>query len=146
MKYSNKKDEGEFLEFYEFQRKHNNQGFNNTLLFSFLSLLTLSFSISITWVFFVSIPITIMSVVGIYFSIKNHKEYIQYNIKEKEKEQKLIEQEQDVFNSLSIEEQKNYLNKNPESIISGYVETYLEKNEEIILLKNLMKYIINLNI
>jgi len=87
-----------------------------------------------------------MSVVGIYFNIKNHKEYIQYNIKEKEKEkeQKLIEQELDVFNSLSIEEQKNYLNKNPESIISGYVETYLEKNEEIILLKNLIKIETNL--
>ena len=133
--------ENQFLGFYKFQRTHNNQGFKNALLFTILSVLTLSFSIYTPLLFFVSIPITIMSVVGIYFSVKNHKDYIQYNIneEEKEKEQKLIEKEQNVFNSLSIEKQKSYLKKNPESIISNYVESHLEKKEEIILLKNLIK-------
>ena len=127
----------EFLVFYQ----EWSQGVNNTLIFTILSLLSLYFSINNPYILIISIPLAIMSGTGIYMMVDNFKKHIKSSIiKEKEeKEQKLTEKEEDVFHSLSIEDKKNYLKKNPDSIISNYVEKYLEKKEEITLLKTLIK-------
>ena len=112
-----KKVENRFLGFYKEQRKNNRKGFNNTIIFTILSLVTLYFSINNSFVFFVSIPLTMMGFLGIYDVFSQYKNY-------------LINEETELFNSLSFEEKKKYLNENTNSLISSYVENYIEKEKE----------------
>lgn len=105
------------FDFYKEQKNNNRKGFNNSVLFTILSLITLYFSINIPFVFFVSIPLTMMGVSAIYHMVNNYKNY-------------LINEETELFNSLSFEGKKKYLKENTNSLISSYVENYIEKEKE----------------
>ena len=139
MENSNKTSESNFLDFYQEWK----QGINNTVLFSILSLVSIYFSIDNPYILIISVPLTIMSIVGIYIMIGNFQKHLKSQ--EKKQEVKLEEIQKNIFNSLSIEEQKNYLKKNPDSMISNYVKSHLKKIEEIISLKNLIRIETELN-
>jgi len=82
-----------------------------------------------------------MSVYGIYLIVNDCKDLVQSTEKkeEREKKQKLIDDETELFNSLSFEKKKKYLKENANSLISSYVENYFKKNEKIKLLNNLIR-------
>ena len=79
MESTNKKSESNFLVFY---RKWK-QGINNIVIFSILSLVSIYFSIDNLYILIISIPLTTMSIVGIYIMTGNfHK-----HLKSQEKKQ-----------------------------------------------------------
>lgn len=139
MESTNKKSESNFLVFY---RKWK-QGINNIVIFSILSLVSIYFSIDNLYILIISIPLTTMSIVGIYIMTGNFHKHLKSQ--EKKQEVELEEIQKNIFNSLSNEEQKDYLKKNPDSMIYDYVKSHLKKNVEIILLKNLIRIETELN-
>ena len=61
----NKTSESNFLDFYQEWK----QGINNTILFSILSLVSIYFSIDNPYILIISVPLTTMSIVGIYIIV-----------------------------------------------------------------------------
>ena len=124
-----------FLNFY----KENKTLINYSLIFSLSSIITTYFMISNSYIVILSIPLTLISLTSIYYCIKHYKDYTQeINIKkERERKQKIINEETKIFQNLSFENKKTYLLKNPESLIYSNVKKYLkikerEKKQKII--------------
>ena len=68
-----KKAKNQLFEFF----KKNNKGFITTGIFFLLSLITLYFSIDNSFIFFVSIPLSLMSFFGVYVNVISYKNYVQ---------------------------------------------------------------------
>lgn len=132
-----KKAKNQLFEFF----KKNNKGFIASGIFFLLSLITLYFSIDNSFIFFVSIPLSLMSFFGVYVNVISYKNYVQQSAKkeETEREKKLIDDETELFKSLSNEKKNKYLNEHPNSLISKYVKNYIKNDKKIKLLKKLIR-------
>ena len=113
----------------------------NIIIIAIISILTLYFSINNSLIFFISIPISIFTIAAFGNMIKNYKNYVKKFLNDVKKidEQKLIDNEIKLFNTLPIKEKKKYLNEKTNSLISSYVENYINIHEKIELLNNLIK-------
>ena len=80
MENANKTSESNFLDFYQEWK----QGINNTVLFSILSLVSIYFSIDNPYILIISVPLTIMSIVGIYIMIGNFQKHLKSQEKKQE--------------------------------------------------------------
>ena len=111
--------------------KENKLGLNNTVIFTFISPITIYFTLNNLYFLILSIPITIMSIVGIYSMIREYSSFIKKSSEKKEfrKKEKLIEEETKVFQKLPFEKKKKYLNENPNTLIYSYVSEHIIEEE-----------------
>lgn len=116
---------------------------NYSLIFSLSSIITTYFTISNSYILILSIPLTLISLTSIYYCIKHYKDYTQeINIKkERERKQKIINEETKIFQNLSFENKKTYLLKNPKTLIYLKVKSYFEISEKVEKVEKLKKLI-----
>lgn len=121
--------------------KENKLGLNNTVIFTFISPITIYFTLNNLYFLILSIPITIMSIVGIYSMIREYSSFIKKSSEKKEfrKKEKLIEEETKVFQKLPFEKKKKYLNENPNTLIYSYVSEHIQTLKKIKKLQNLIE-------
>jgi len=106
---------------------------NITIISFFFSLITMLLTNSNNlYLLYFSIPTTVISLIGIYFIIYNYKDEVNNvkSIKERERKQKIKDKEIEIFKNLSLDNKKQYLNKNPNSLIYSVVKKYLKINEK----------------
>lgn len=106
---------------------------NTTIVCFIFSLITMFHTTSNNlYLLYFSIPTTVISLIGIYIIIYNYRNEINNikGIKERERKQKIIDKEIEIFKNLSFDNKKQYLNKKPNSLIYSDVEKYLKINEE----------------
>ena len=115
----------------------------NITIISFLfSLITMFLTTSSNlYLLYFSIPTIVISLIGIYFIIYNYKHEINSirNIKEKERVQKTENKEIEIFKNLSLDDKKQYLNKNQNSLIYSVVKNYLRINKKIERLRKIIE-------
>lgn len=115
----------------------------NITIISFLfSLITMFLTTSSNlYLLYFSIPTIVISLIGIYFIIHNYKYEINSirNIKEKERVQKIENKEIEIFKNLSLDNKKQYLNKNQNSLIYSVVKNYLRINKKIERLRKIIE-------
>lgn len=84
------------------------------------------------YLLYFSIPTTIISLIGIYLIIYNYKDEVNTtkSIKERERKHKIKEKEIEIFKTLSLNNKRQYLNENPNSLIYSVVKKYLKINDK----------------
>ena len=106
----------------------------NITIISFLfSLITMFLTTSSNlYLLYFSIPTTIISLIGIYLIIYNYKDEVNTtkSNKERERKHKIKEKEIEIFKNLSLDNKRQYLNENPNSLIYSVVKKYLKINDK----------------